>query len=166
MRRSPSDYQGRVSETISHEYGLADDSSAPAETQNARKRILFVDDEQALLESLRDVMRRYRHIWDVDFARGGEAALALLAEEPADVVVADMRMPDMDGATLLSHVRDTYPTTIRMILSGYASPQHLTRAATVAHRFLGKPFNADELAALIERSCALRELTERAEAYR
>jgi putative nucleotidyltransferase with HDIG domain len=157
-----------VSETISHDYGLADDSSAPAEAEapDARKRILFVDDEQALLESLRDVMRRYRHIWDVDFARGGEAALTLLAEEPADVVVADMRMPDMDGATLLSRVRDEYPTTIRMILSGYASPQHLTRASTVAHRFLGKPFNADELAALIERSCALRELTEGAEAYR
>ena len=63
------------------------------------------------------------------------AALQVLAEEPADVVVADMQMPGMDGATLLGRVRDLYPTTIRMVLSGYASPQHLTRAAAVAHGF-------------------------------
>ena len=47
-------------------------------------------------------MRRYRRVWQVDFARGGEAALELLAQEPADVVVADMQMPGMDGATLLT----------------------------------------------------------------
>ena len=155
-----------MTETISHDQDLADDSNEPAEIERVRKRILFVDDEPALLESLKDALRRYRRVWQVDFARGGEAALELLAQEPADVIVADMQMPGMDGATLLSHVRDLYPTTIRMVLSGHASPQLLTRAATVAHRFLGKPFNSDELGLLIERSCALRELTEQAEAYR
>src|SRR5256885_3588194 len=100
------------------------------------------------------------------FAEGGEAALAALDDEPADVIVADMRMPVMDGATLLTHVRDRHPTTIRMVLSGYATPQHLTSAATVAHRLLGKPVNTDELGRLIERSCALRELTQQAKGYR
>ncbi|HUO74344.1 MAG TPA: response regulator [Solirubrobacteraceae bacterium] len=156
-----------MSETISHDdRGLADASRDPAEREQARKRILFVDDEPDLLESLRDAMRRYRRQWQVDFARGGNAALELLGDEPADVVVADMQMPEMDGATLLQRVRDLYPTTLRMVLSGHASPQLLTRAATVAHRFLGKPFDAAELGLLIERSCALRELTEEAEAFR
>ncbi len=131
----------------------------PATAPVRKKRILFVDDEPDLLESLQDAMHRHRHMWSVLLASGGEPALEILAEEPADVVVADMQMPGMDGATLLGHIRDLYPTTIRMVLSGYASPQHLTRAAAVAHRFLGKPFDAAELARLIERSCALRELT-------
>lgn len=138
----------------------------PPEEPARKKRIVFVDDEPDLLESLRDATHRYRHTWTVALCESGEAALAVLAEEPADVIVADMQMPGMDGATLLGHVCELYPTTIRMVLSGYASPQHLTRAATVAHRFLGKPFDAAELARLIERSCALRELTQEAEAFR
>jgi putative nucleotidyltransferase with HDIG domain len=167
-------------EAISHDAGRAPEmtgQSASAEPQSPmapepatapvrKKRILFVDDEPDLLESLQDAMHRHRHMWSVLLASGGEPALEILAEEPADVVVADMQMPGMDGATLLGHIRDLYPTTIRMVLSGYASPHHLTRAAAVAHRFLGKPFDAAELARLIERSCALRELTLEAEAFR
>ncbi|MGA2928900.1 MAG: response regulator, partial [Solirubrobacteraceae bacterium] len=113
-----------------------------------------------------DSMRRYRRSWDVDFASGGEQALAMLAAEQADVVISDMQMPEMDGATLLAHVRDSWPTTIRVILSGYASPHLLTKAASVAHRFLGKPCDAQELGVLIERSCALRDLTVQIAAYR
>ena len=65
-----------------------------------------------------------------------------------------------------TRVHEIYPTTVRIVVSGHASPEVLARAATVAHRFLGKPFNAEELALLIERSCVLRELTEQARAYR
>jgi putative nucleotidyltransferase with HDIG domain len=131
-----------------------------------RNRILFVDDEPVLLEALRDAMRAYRRRWEVEFAPSGEAALELLAAQPVEVVIADMQMPSMDGATLLTHVRELYPTTIRMVLSGHATPQVLAQAATVAHRFLGKPYDVAELALLIERSLVLRELTEQAEAYR
>ena len=160
---------GRAPE-VTHEPAAAG-PEPPTRTEPAtgavrKKRIVFVDDEPDVLESLRDAMHRHRHAWAVALCSGGDAALAALAEEPADVVVADMQMPGMDGATLLGHVRDLYPTTIRMVLSGYASPQHLTRASAVAHRFLGKPFDAAELARLIERSCALRELTLQAEAFR
>jgi putative nucleotidyltransferase with HDIG domain len=131
-----------------------------------RNRILFVDDEPVLLEALRDAMRGYRRRWQVDFAPSGEAALELLEAQPVEVVIADMQMPSMDGATLLTQVRELYPTTIRMVLSGHATPQNLAKAATVAHRFLGKPYDVAELALLIERSLELRELTEQAEAYR
>lgn len=151
---------------MSDAISLAEDPGSPADNKQARKRILFVDDEPDLLEALRDALRRYRRVWDLDFACGAEAAIAVLAQAPADVIVTDMRMPGMDGATLLAYVRDHYPTTIRMILSGHASPRLLTQAATVAHRFLGKPFDANEMGLLIERSCALRALTEQAEAYR
>jgi HD-like signal output (HDOD) protein/ActR/RegA family two-component response regulator len=134
--------------------------------EEKRIRILFVDDEPAFLDSLKHVMRRFRGVWRVDFASSGVEALAALADEPADVVISDMRMPGIDGAALLTEVRDSYPATIRIVLSGYGSPQDLTRAAIVAHRFLPKPFDVQELGLLVKRSCALRELTGQAEAYR
>jgi putative nucleotidyltransferase with HDIG domain len=69
----------------------------------------------------------------------------------------------MDGVTLLTRVRDEYPTTIRMILSATTRPG---LATIVSHRFLSKPCNVEELAVLIKRSCALHERTGEVEAFR
>jgi len=74
------------------------------------------------------------------------------------VVISDMRMPGMDGATLLRHIRDRYPNAARIILSGFSDAALATRAIPVAHRFLAKPCNALELRAAIERVCAMQDL--------
>ena len=65
------------------------------------KRILFVDDESRVLDGLRRMMYGARKRWEMEFALGGEAALQACEVEPFDVVISDMRMPGMDGATLL-----------------------------------------------------------------
>lgn len=57
------------------------------------KRILFVDDEQHVLDGLKNILRRERKKWDMVFALGGKAALSELERGPFDVVVSDMRMP-------------------------------------------------------------------------
>ena len=72
-------------------------------------RILFVDDQQQVLDSLRDALRPQRHEWEMLFASSGADALAELERAPCDVVVSDMRMPGMDGAALLGHVRALAP---------------------------------------------------------
>ena len=64
-------------------------------------RILFVDDEPMLLEALRNAMRSKRKEWEMVFVNGGAAALLELKRAPADVIVSDMRMPEMDGASFL-----------------------------------------------------------------
>jgi HD-like signal output (HDOD) protein/ActR/RegA family two-component response regulator len=125
------------------------------------KRILFVDDEQQVLEGLRDALRACRREWKMTFVSGGEEALAVLAEQPHDVVVSDMRMPGMDGAALLSEVQQRHPDTVRIVLSGYAEAESLVRVAAVAHRFLAKPCDVQELRHVVERSCALSELAHR-----
>jgi HD-like signal output (HDOD) protein/ActR/RegA family two-component response regulator len=123
-------------------------------------RVLFVDDEQELLEGLRDLLRPRRREWRMDFVLGGHAALGKLDEHAYDVVVTDMRMPGMDGAALLAEVQHRQPNAIRIVLSGYAEAAAVARAARVAHRFIGKPCDPAELSRMIERSIALGALTE------
>ena len=122
------------------------------------KRILFVDDESMILDGIRRMLYAERKRWDMEFALGGEAALQACERSSFDVVITDMRMPGMDGATLLAHIRDRYPATARMILSGHSEAEAATRAVPVAHRFLAKPCNASDLQAAIERVCTLQAL--------
>ncbi|HWB29356.1 MAG TPA: response regulator [Vicinamibacterales bacterium] len=124
----------------------------------ATKRILFVDDEEHVLEGLRNLFRRQRHVWDMVFVTSGDAALVELEKAPFDVIVSDMRMPGMDGATLLLHVKSRYPSVVRIVLSGHAERAAMVRALSVAHQFLSKPCEADTLRAALERTCALRDL--------
>jgi putative nucleotidyltransferase with HDIG domain len=122
------------------------------------RRILFVDDEQGVLDGLRRLLRPRRHEWDMGFVLGGEAGMTQLAAEPYDVIVCDMRMPGVDGATLLKHVQDEYPQMVRIVLSGYTELEGTLQALPVAHQFLSKPCDPDLLKEVIERTCALQEL--------
>lgn len=127
------------------------------------KRILFVDDESRILDGLRRSLHEDRKRWEMEFAVGGEAALKACEAAPFDIVISDMRMPGMDGATLLGHIRDRYPATARIVLSGHSEIKTATRAIPVAHRFLAKPCEATEVRAAIERVCTLQELLASAE---
>jgi response regulator RpfG family c-di-GMP phosphodiesterase len=100
--------------------------------------ILLVDDEEAILDGLR---RQLRKKFTVHTAGGGAAALELLAVEPIAVVVSDMRMPHMDGATFLAKVRDQYPNVVRILLTGQADTQSAIAAVNEGqiYRFLTKP---------------------------
>ncbi|MCK6545741.1 response regulator [Myxococcota bacterium] len=124
----------------------------------ARQRILFVDDEPDVLQGLRDVMRSQARTWDVSFAESGREALDRFAEAPFDVVVADMRMPGMDGAELLQEVRRRHPQTVRIILSGYAEMESAIRTVPLAHRFVGKPCEPKALRDVLARACSLQGL--------
>ncbi|RMG93486.1 MAG: HDOD domain-containing protein [Deltaproteobacteria bacterium] len=124
---------------------------------NAEKtKILFVDDEKEILDGLRNLLRKRRRVWDMHFAHGPEAALERLAEARFDVVVSDVRMPGMDGVTLLEHVRSQQPEAARLLLSGHCDAQASLRAATVAHRFLAKPCDPQVLAEAVEAACSLQ----------
>jgi putative nucleotidyltransferase with HDIG domain len=121
------------------------------------KRVLFVDDEPRILEALQRMLRMQGHAWDMAFVGSGEAALQAFAARPFDVIVSDMRMPVMDGATLLTRVRDEYPDTVRIVLSGHTDREAAARVACAAHQFLMKPSTADSLTSAVNRACELRE---------
>lgn len=125
---------------------------------DTRRRILFVDDEPMILTGLRNGLRKQAHRWDMVFAATGDIALAELAASRFAVIVSDMRMPRMDGVTLLETVRRDHPSTARMILTGYAEPAMMARIFPVAHQLLSKPFALPALAATIERACQLHDV--------
>jgi HD-like signal output (HDOD) protein len=122
------------------------------------RRILFVDDEPNVLDGLRRMLRSRRQEWDMVFAGGGEEALRELAQAPFDVIVSDMRMPGMDGATLLRTVQERHPAVVRLVLSGYTELEAAMRAIPVAHQFLSKPCEPDALKEVVDRACNLQEL--------
>lgn len=123
-----------------------------------RRRILFVDDEPNMLASMRNVLRKQREAWEMVFASGGPEALAEMEKSPFDVIVADMRMPGMDGPELLRRVKEAFPRTVRIVLSGQADRDALGRAMGVAHQFMSKPSEADAIKQVIERACGFQAL--------
>lgn len=120
------------------------------------KHILFVDDEQHLLDGIRRALRRKRSVWRIAIANSGREALEMLGQEHFDAIVSDMMMPAMDGAELLSRVADTYPDVLRVILSGQSDDERNVLAVDVAHQFIARPCDIERLSRVLEHSFALR----------
>lgn len=123
--------------------------------------VLFVDDEESILNALRRELadEEYRCL----FALSGNQALKILQQEDVSVIVSDMKMPEMDGLRLLKLVREKYPATVRIVLSGYTQlPQILvTINQAEIFKFLTKPWG-EELKSVIIQSIAYHQmLTER-----
>lgn len=116
------------------------------------RRVLFVDDEPAVLDSLKLLLRRQRDTWDMVFVTSAAAALAELQRQPFDVIVTDMRMANVDGAQLLACIAECWPKTRRLVLSGYAETETFARVQKFAEQFLNKPCVKADLTAAIEGS--------------
>ena len=120
--------------------------------------ILFVDDEPSILSSLRRLFRPqgYR----VLLADSGKAGLAMLETEPVDLVVSDMRMPEMDGATLLEQVRERWPSVVRILLTGYADIGSTVAAINRGqiHRYIAKPWDDRDLLMCVQDGLERRRL--------
>jgi signal transduction histidine kinase len=112
-----------------------------------KTRVLFVDDEVAVLESLARCVHGRRTEWACEFVSNGKEALARLAAKPYHVIVADMRMPGMDGATLLQRVEQLAPDTVRVMLTGSTDLRTAMEAINRGHvfHFLLKPCERDHL---------------------
>jgi len=115
------------------------------------KSVLIVDDERQILRSFSRLFMDAPYV--VHTAESGREALVILSETPIDMVISDMRMPDMDGYALLREVKRLHPETIRLILSGYADERVIFNALqnNLAKLYLFKPWNNGELLSTITR---------------
>lgn len=116
-----------------------------------KKTILFVDDEVQILRALKRLFYKEKYILLV--AESGKKALEILDENQVDMLVTDMRMPEMDGYELLTKVRARYPDIVRIALSGYTDKKIVlsTLDKNLAKIYLYKPWNNDELIKIIDR---------------
>src|SRR5689334_11257966 len=93
------------------------------------KRVLFVDDDQNILDGLKRTLHSMRTEWQMAFSATGEEALKKLEESEFDVIVTDMRMPGMNGSELLTEVLQRYPSMVRIVLSGTVEHDLVLRSA-------------------------------------
>ena len=103
------------------------------------EKILFVDDETNVLES---IARQLRKRFTLSTALSGQEALRIMKEQgPFAVIISDMRMPGMDGVQLLERVKELYPDTVRMMLTGNADQGTAIEAVNKGQifKFLNKP---------------------------
>lgn len=110
-----------------------------------KKNILFVDDNDNVISGIQRQLRPYREQWQLFFADSGSQALRLMAQQPIDLIVSDMMMPEMRGDELLKKVSEHFPGTVRMILSGYTDEESLKCGLEVAHQYLSKPCSSEIL---------------------
>ena len=129
-------------EILRHRYLAHEGIEQPAEHQPT---LLLVDDEENILNALVRMLRRdgYRILT----ATGAEAALDILGRNDVQVVISDQRMPGISGTELLSKVKDMYPDTVRMVLSGYTDLAAVTAAINqgAIYKFLTKPWDDEDL---------------------
>jgi serine/threonine-protein kinase len=135
-----------------------------AQVENAaRPRLLFVDDEQRVLNSMRIMFRRQ---FDLFLASHGAEALDIVKDKDIDVIVADHRMPRMTGVEVLSKVRAMSPRTVRILLTGYADLDAVEGSINDSEvfRFLTKPCAPKQLRETIELAAKLAREAPAAEA--
>ncbi len=123
-----------------------------------RKTILFVDDEKKVLDGLSRMLRPFRKAFDMYFVISPKEALALMDKKEFDIIVSDVRMPGMDGISLLNEVKRKHPNTMRIILTGQSSVDATLKSIGIAHQFLDKPCEPIKLKNLLTRALFIKKL--------
>ena len=113
-------------------------------------KLIFVDDERDVLKGLQRSLRAKRHEWDMRFAIGAAEAICMFEDDPAHMIITDMRMPDIDGAMLLDEVAERWPFTCRFVLSGQADSSVVRRTIGISHQFLAKPYSSADMIKLLD----------------
>ena len=116
-----------------------------------RYRLLIVDDEPALLETL---YRAFRKEYDVVTAEGGRAAVETLKSQTFDLILSDQRMPDLTGDEVLKFAREHQPDAIRILLTGYSDVESIIRSVNEAniYKYISKPWEPEMLRLTVMRA--------------
>jgi len=116
-----------------------------------KSKILIVDDEPIIRDVLADQLHLYGYITGV--AESGQKALEILEKEEFDLVIADVRMPEIGGVELLQKVSNLYPDMAKILLTGYIDDQVSKYAFKSEGVFrIKKPYNLEELIIIIKRA--------------
>jgi two-component system response regulator PilR (NtrC family) len=130
---------------------------AAAQQTDAASRILVVDDERSMRELLAIVLKREGH--DVLLADNGRSAVEVLEREPIELLISDIRMPDMSGVEVLGAAQRINPDVIGIMITAYASTDTAVEALRLgAYDYVSKPFNVDELKLKVRKALERKRL--------
>ena len=130
------------------------------DNQDSITRILAVDDEQQVLSALRRVFRGAG--FEITVANSGKEGLEVLESQEFDILLSDMRMPEMDGATFLAKSMDVQPNARRILLTGYSDQESTIRAINEGqvHQYLSKPWDNQALRDVIASEAVIKQQQE------
>ncbi len=127
--------------------------------------LLIVDDEQGIRQLLTIVFEREGH--RVRVAENGARAMVLLKQEPADLIVSDVKMPDMGGIELLRAARTLLPDVAVIMMTAFATVDTAREAFKLgADDFIQKPFDVDELKLIVNKALEKLDLVKENRAFR
>jgi CheY-like chemotaxis protein len=111
------------------------------------RKVLFVDDDLEMLQALKEGLEKYRETFTAVLAKDGLGAVEELQKHPISLVVTDLKMPRMDGFSLLAKIMENYPDIPVIIITGYSTPE-MKRLAQEggAVGYISKPFLIEDLA--------------------
>ncbi|MDQ3254479.1 MAG: sigma-54 dependent transcriptional regulator, partial [Acidobacteriota bacterium] len=128
-------------------------------------KILIVDDEQGMRQLLTLVFGRANHL--VRAAESGRRALDMLRAEPADLIISDVKMPDLDGIEMLRAVREFLPDVAVIMMTAFATVEAAREAFKLgADDFIQKPFDIDELKLIVEKALERLRLLQENRAFK
>jgi CheY-like chemotaxis protein len=117
------------------------------------RQVLLVDDDRKILLSLKEGLESFSEELSVITASDGASALERMGKDPVSVLVSDIRMPGMDGLTLLSRCADIYPEVPVILMTAYPHPVYQDKAKSAgAWKYITKPFRVEDLAREIQRT--------------
>ncbi|NNE65807.1 MAG: HDOD domain-containing protein [Pyrinomonadaceae bacterium] len=122
--------------------------------------ILYVDSDPAVLDRVKQELKGYRPYWRLHTANSASMAMSVMSAAPADVIVADMGMKGTDGAQLIAAVRESFPRTIRILLSSFGDTKKVMESVGDAHQYLTKPLDSEVLINAVENATALDTILE------
>jgi len=128
--------------------------------EGSQRSLLLVDDEINILSALKRLLRQDKY--EIVTANSGQEALTLLTSRSVDVIVSDQRMPGMTGVEFLRLAKESYPDTIRIVLSGYTELQSVTDAVNegAVYKFLTKPWDDIQLRGHIAEAFRRKEMAD------
>ena len=120
-------------------------------------RILIVDDEEVVLRSCQRILSGDAYV--VEILMDGAQAMARVDDTPYDIVILDIRMPNVDGLDILQYVKERHPQTDVIMMTGLSQVQTAVRAMKLgAFDYLSKPFDPEELQRVVDRALERRQL--------
>ena len=116
-------------------------------------KVLIIDDEGVICDGCDLVLTEKGHT--VDYCKTGKSGLIAIERGTYDVILLDMKLPDIDGMEVLKRIREKMPAPCVIVMTGYATMSNAIQAMKMgAADYLSKPFTDDELIEAVEKACS------------